>query len=108
MILTETQVMIRDAVRDFARAEIAPRSRAFEAAGGYPEDLFPRLAEMGLREKSLARETVLSEVDRLEKDLAVASEESLLYEEEKAQLITRREEAVLELRQLLLDCSRIR
>jgi len=48
MILSETQTLIRDAVREFARAEIAPQSRAFEAAGGYPEDLFPRLAELGL------------------------------------------------------------
>ncbi len=48
MILSETQTLIRDAVREFARAEIAPRTRAFEAAGGYPDDLFPRLAEQGL------------------------------------------------------------
>jgi len=48
MMLSETQILIRDAVREFARTEIAPHSRAFEAAGGYPEDLFPRLAEMGL------------------------------------------------------------
>ena len=48
MMLSETQILIRDAVREFARTEIAPHSRAFEAVGGYPEDLFPRLAEMGL------------------------------------------------------------
>jgi alkylation response protein AidB-like acyl-CoA dehydrogenase len=48
MTLSETQILIRDTVREFARAEIAPHSRAFEAAGGYPQDLFPRLAELGL------------------------------------------------------------
>jgi len=48
MMLSETQTLIRDAVRDFARAEIAPNSRAYEAAGGYPADLFPRLAGLGL------------------------------------------------------------
>ena len=30
---------IRDAVRDFAQAEIRPRSQQFEAAGGYPDGL---------------------------------------------------------------------
>ena len=45
MILTETQVMIRDAVRDFARAEIAPRSRAFEAADPNHPTLFINRAE---------------------------------------------------------------
>ena len=48
MMLSETQTLIRDALRDFARAEIAPNSRAYEAAGGYPADLFPRLAGLGL------------------------------------------------------------
>lgn len=48
MRLSETQVMIRDAVRVFARSEVAPRSREFEAAGGYPPALFEQLAELGL------------------------------------------------------------
>lgn len=48
MILTETQQAIRDAVRDFAQAEIRPRSQAFEAAGGYPDGLFEQLASLGL------------------------------------------------------------
>jgi alkylation response protein AidB-like acyl-CoA dehydrogenase len=48
MILNPTQEAIRDTVSAFAREEIAPRSRAFEAAGGYPPELFVRMAELGL------------------------------------------------------------
>lgn len=48
MILTDTQQAIRDAVRDFAQAEIRPRSQEFEAAGGYPDGLFEQLAQLGL------------------------------------------------------------
>lgn len=48
MILNPTQQAICDTIGAFAREEIAPRSRAFEAAGGYPPELFARLAELGL------------------------------------------------------------
>ncbi len=48
MILSSTQEAIRDAISAFAREEIAPRSRAFEAAGGYPQELFSRMAALGL------------------------------------------------------------
>jgi len=48
MLLNDTQVAIRDAVRDFAQQEIRPRAQAFEAAGGYPPDLFKQLAGLGL------------------------------------------------------------
>lgn len=48
MILTETQTAVRDTVRAFAGAEIAPRSTEFEAAGAYPPDLFTALGELGL------------------------------------------------------------
>jgi alkylation response protein AidB-like acyl-CoA dehydrogenase len=48
MILNETQEAIRDAVRDYAQAEIKPRSVSFEEAGGYPPALFQELAGMGL------------------------------------------------------------
>jgi butyryl-CoA dehydrogenase len=34
-ILTEEETMFRDAVRDFALGEIAPRVRAMEQAGKY-------------------------------------------------------------------------
>jgi alkylation response protein AidB-like acyl-CoA dehydrogenase len=48
MILSETQVAIRQAVRDFAQERLRPRSAAFEAAGGYPDGLFSELADLGL------------------------------------------------------------
>ncbi|MBV9509950.1 MAG: acyl-CoA dehydrogenase family protein [Caulobacteraceae bacterium] len=48
MHLSDTQIAIRDAVRDYARERIAPQSRAFEAAGGYPPGLFEELAGLGL------------------------------------------------------------
>lgn len=48
MILTETQAAVRDMVRDFAQEQIRPNAAAYEAAGGYPPDLFAALAEMGL------------------------------------------------------------
>src|SRR5690349_266764 len=40
--------MIRDTVRSLARARIAPNAHAWEAAAGYPPELFAELAELGL------------------------------------------------------------
>lgn len=48
MILSETQSAIRDAVRAYAQEKIRPRNRDFEAAGGYPPELFQELASLGL------------------------------------------------------------
>jgi alkylation response protein AidB-like acyl-CoA dehydrogenase len=48
MLLTETQTLIQDAVRAFARERIRPFSREFEHAGGYPPGLFEELAGLGL------------------------------------------------------------
>ncbi|MET0250500.1 MAG: acyl-CoA dehydrogenase family protein [Sphingobium sp.] len=48
MILSDVQASIRDAVRAFAREQIAPRSQAFEAAGAYPDQLFVEMANLGL------------------------------------------------------------
>ena len=48
MILSQTQMAIRDAVRAFAQEQIRPRTHEFENAGGYPAGLFPTLAAMGL------------------------------------------------------------
>lgn len=47
-MLTETQSAIRDHVRSFAQERIRPNSRAYEAAGGYPPELFAEMAQMGL------------------------------------------------------------
>ncbi len=46
--LTEDETLFRDAVRDFAAQEIAPRAAAMDAAGRYDDDLLPKLFEMGL------------------------------------------------------------
>ena len=48
MILSETQSAVRDMVRDFARERLAPHAPAYEAAGGYPPELFGELAGLGL------------------------------------------------------------
>lgn len=48
LVLTDDQVAIRDAVRDFAQERIRPQAAAFEAAGGYPPELFRELGDMGL------------------------------------------------------------
>lgn len=48
MILNETQQAIRDAVRAFAQERIKPHSAAFEAARGYPRELFEQLAGLGV------------------------------------------------------------
>ncbi|HUD73209.1 MAG TPA: acyl-CoA dehydrogenase [Dongiaceae bacterium] len=45
---TEEQELTRRTVRDFAEKEIAPRSRALDAAQEFPRDLFAQLGEMGL------------------------------------------------------------
>lgn len=48
MVLSDTQVAIRDAVRAFSQHEIRPRAAEFEAAGAYPRSLFRELAGLGL------------------------------------------------------------
>jgi len=46
--LTEEEQMFRDAIRDFARAEVAPRVSEMEKNGRYDPDLLRALFEMGL------------------------------------------------------------
>jgi chromosome segregation protein len=53
-----------------------------------------RQAENELRERSGGRDRVGGELERFEKDLEVATEERALYEEEKEQLLTRKNQAV--------------
>jgi chromosome segregation protein len=59
-----------------------------------------RTAEQELRERRSHRERAGSELQRYEKDLAVASEEQHLYAEEKEQLIGRKTAAIDDMRQL--------
>jgi butyryl-CoA dehydrogenase/short/branched chain acyl-CoA dehydrogenase len=47
-MLTEDEQMFRDAVREFAAAEIAPRSAAMEQAHEYDADLLSGLFDMGV------------------------------------------------------------
>jgi alkylation response protein AidB-like acyl-CoA dehydrogenase len=48
VVLTKTQLEIVHAVRAYAQEKIRPQSRAFEAAAGFPPELFVELGEMGL------------------------------------------------------------
>jgi chromosome segregation protein len=55
-----------------------------------------RTADQELREKKSQRERAGAELQRFEKDLAVASEEQTLYVEEKDQLLARKASAIAE------------
>lgn len=46
--LTDEQRMIRDMARDFSRAEVAPRSREWEAAGWIDDGVVASMGELGL------------------------------------------------------------
>jgi len=46
--LTEEQRMIRDTVREFAQAEVAPRARDVDETGRFPSENFERMATLGL------------------------------------------------------------
>jgi chromosome segregation protein len=59
-----------------------------------------RQAETALGEARAGEQRVTADLDRLEKDLAVAVEERTLYEDEKQQLLRRKSDAIDELRQL--------
>lgn len=47
-LLSEEETMFREAVRDFAASEIAPRVRKMDEAGKLDADLIPQLFELGL------------------------------------------------------------
>jgi chromosome segregation protein len=57
-------------------------------------------AELELRDKAGVRDGLHSELERFEKDLSAATEEHSLYLDEKAQLLTRRDDAIENLRAL--------
>ena len=46
--LTPEQTQLRKSVREFAKAEIAPHVRRWDADSQFPEELIPKLAAMGL------------------------------------------------------------
>ena len=47
-MLTEDECMLRDAVREYAQSEVAPRSARMDAAHKYDDDLMKGLFEMGV------------------------------------------------------------
>ena len=47
-VLSEEETLFRDAVREFAAQEIAPRARAMDREGRYDPAILPKLFEMGL------------------------------------------------------------
>src|ERR1700749_3067752 len=47
-LLTEDELMFRDAVAEFATGEVAPRVKAMERAGKLDPDLTPKYFELGL------------------------------------------------------------
>jgi len=46
--LSEHHQLLRQSVRDFARAEVAPRAQAWDKEERFPKEIVPKLAEMGL------------------------------------------------------------
>ena len=46
--LGETVELLRDAVQDFAQAEIAPIAADIDRSNEFPNELWPKLGEMGL------------------------------------------------------------
>ncbi|MFW6076904.1 MAG: acyl-CoA dehydrogenase family protein, partial [Hyphomicrobiales bacterium] len=46
--IEERHRMIKDMVRDFAESEVRPRAEELDETEAYPEDIYRRLAELGL------------------------------------------------------------
>ena len=47
-ILSEDESLLKNAVKDFADSEIAPRAAAYDESGDFPHDNFKGMAELGL------------------------------------------------------------
>ena len=53
--LGETADMLRDAVQDFAQAEIAPIAAEIDRSNEFPNELWPKLGDMGFTGHHRAR-----------------------------------------------------
>ncbi len=69
--LTEDHVRIRDAVREFAEAEIAPRVAQWERDGHFPREILRPLAELGVMGMMVPEQYGGAGVDALSYVLAV-------------------------------------
>ncbi|MDP2639944.1 MAG: acyl-CoA dehydrogenase family protein, partial [Betaproteobacteria bacterium] len=56
MILSEEQQMLRDAVRQYTREQIAPNAAAWDRDGTFPQQALKGLAAMGLYGITIAEE----------------------------------------------------
>ncbi|HSK39322.1 MAG TPA: acyl-CoA dehydrogenase family protein, partial [Arenibaculum sp.] len=48
MLITETQTMIRDMARQFARGRLAPTAAERDRTGAFPHDIVREMGELGL------------------------------------------------------------
>jgi isovaleryl-CoA dehydrogenase len=54
--LGENVEMLRDAVRDFAKKEIAPRAAEIDHKNEFPADLWKKLGDLGVHGLTVAEE----------------------------------------------------
>jgi butyryl-CoA dehydrogenase len=47
MLLSESQAMVRDAAREFARTRLSPHTRAWETDGAFPHDVLEEMGQLG-------------------------------------------------------------
>src|SRR5688572_28621705 len=69
--LTDTQKMIRDTVRDFAKEKLAPRAEELDRKGEFPMQNFKEMAELGLTGIPVPEEYGGAGADTLSQILAV-------------------------------------
>mgnify|MGYP000615067981 CR=1 FL=1 len=71
--LTEDQIMIRDAAREFAQNEIAPVAAEFDLSGEFPAATIKAAAELG-RPLVLTDDRTLSQVNQVFRTLGTLAD----------------------------------